>query len=109
MAVPQRRLEAAIRAGVHKRLNGQRPARRTFQLLGYSVAKLMEHLERQFERRMSWDNFGEWHIDHIIPLSSFKYSTPDDPDFRVAWALTNLRPLWGGDNISKGAKRLTLL
>jgi hypothetical protein len=108
-AVPQHRLEAAIRSGVHKRLKGQRPSRRTFDMLGYAVEELMAHLERQFLPKMTWANFGEWHIDHIVPLSSFDYETPDDPDFRRAWALPNLRPMWGRDNIAKGAKRLTLL
>lgn len=58
---------------------------------------------------MTWDNFGDWHIDHILPLSSFNYSTPDEPDFKSAWALTNLRPIWAKENLEKGAKRLTLL
>jgi 5-methylcytosine-specific restriction endonuclease McrA len=50
-----------------------------------------------------------WHIDHIIPISSFSFSSPEDPEFKAAWALTNLRPLWAAQNISKGAKREVLL
>ena len=48
-------------------------------------------------------------IDHITPLSSFNFETPDDPEFKAAWALSNLRPMWGPDNISKSAKRTHLL
>jgi hypothetical protein len=58
---------------------------------------------------MSWDNVGKWHIDHIIPLSSFRFTSMDDPEFRAAWALSNLRPMWATENILKGARRLTLL
>src|SRR3546814_16139410 len=51
-----------------------------------------------------WDNRGEWHIDHIRPLCSFEFKSPDDPQFREAWALTNLRPLWARDNPRKGGR-----
>ena len=81
--------------------------------LPFTSAALKEHLERQFLRGMSWDNFGKgpgkWHVDHIVPLSSFKFDSMDDSEFRAAWALTNLRPLWGPDNQVKGAKRVHLL
>jgi 5-methylcytosine-specific restriction endonuclease McrA len=53
---------------------------------------------------MSFDNYGEWHVDHKIPLSAHNYETPDDEDFKRAWALKNLQPMWGPENISKGAK-----
>jgi hypothetical protein len=58
---------------------------------------------------MSWDNIGDWHIDHIVPLASFTFSSADDPEFRAAWALTNLRPLWAADNMRKHARREFLL
>jgi len=109
-ATPQHRLENAIRCRIWSGITrGSKRGRRTFEWLGYSIDDLMTHLERQFERGMSWDNYGEWHIDHVLPLSSFSYSQPSDPEFRAAWSLPNLRPLWGKQNASKGAKRLTLL
>lgn len=78
-------------------------------LLGYSIDELRVHLERQFVKGMGWENMGVWHIDHIVPLSSFTISGPDDPELRRAWALPNLRPLWAKDNIRKGAKIEVLL
>jgi 5-methylcytosine-specific restriction endonuclease McrA len=53
---------------------------------------------------MTWDNYAHdtWHIDHIVPLSSFLFDTPDDPGFKSAWALANLQPLWAKENMSKG-------
>lgn len=104
------RLENCIRVGVHKGLRkGEKAGRPAFSLLGFSVDDLRLHLERQFTKGMSWENFGKWHIDHIVPLSSFSYQTPEDAQFLAAWALANLRPMWGKDNISKHAKRLYLL
>ena len=78
-------------------------------LVGYTLADLMAHLERQFVTGMTWDNRGDWHIDHITPLSSFRYDSADHPDFRAAWALSNLRPLWAHENLSKNDRRTHLL
>lgn len=78
-------------------------------LVPYTLTDLVVHLERQFLPGMSWENRGDWHIDHIRPLASFEFTTPDCPQFREAWALTNLRPLWAKDNLSKNARRTHLL
>lgn len=84
-------------------------ARSYWTAVGYDRNELVRHIERQFLPGMSWENAGEWHIDHITPASEFKYSKPDDPDFKVCWGLANLRPLWAEDNIKKNAKREFLL
>ncbi len=102
---PEFKVSSAIRAGVVKGVRkGSKSARKTFDLLGYTLEELMTHLEIQFLPGMTWDNYGEWHIDHIIPVSAHNYQTPDDIDFQKCWALSNLRPLWAADNIRKGAK-----
>lgn len=75
----------------------------------YTLDDLMRHLERQFTKGMGWHNMGEWHIDHIVPVSAFDIPTFDAPDFSRAWALANLRPLWAHDNIVKRANRVSLL
>ena len=85
-------------------------SRRSWEsLLGYTIDQLHTHLERQFLPKMGWHNIGLWHVDHIIPLASFSFADADDREFRAAWAITNLRPLWGADNLRKGAKRVVLL
>ena len=73
---------------------------KTFDLIGCSPQELVVHIEKQFKDGMSWENHGEWHIDHIIPLSSAK--TKEDL-FKLCH-YTNLQPLWAFDNLSKGAK-----
>ena len=62
----------------------------TIDLLGYSAIELKEHLEKQFTDDMSWDNYGEWHIDHIKPIISFEKNTP----INIVNSLSNLRPMW---------------
>jgi hypothetical protein len=74
-------------------------------LVGYTLEDLIEHIEKQFQPGMTWENRGSvWHIDHIIPKSAFHYESYDDPDFRKCWALSNLQPLWKHDNLSKNKK-----
>ena len=75
----------------------------TWGVLGYSLDELYKHLEAQFTEGMTWENYGKggWHIDHIIPVCSFVYTTSDEPAFKECWALTNLRPLWEEENLAK--------
>lgn len=77
---------------------------KTFDILGYSVDDLIRHLESQFEPWMTWDNYGKWEIDHIVPDSFYNYSSIYDVAFRESWKLSNLRPLEKSLNASKGAK-----
>jgi hypothetical protein len=79
---------------------------KTFELLGYSIEDLMIHLEALFTEGMTWDNYGEWHVDHKIPMCSFLFDSTDDIGFKECWKLSNLQPLWGPDNLSKGTKLL---
>lgn len=75
--------------------------------LGYTWRELRTHLEANFQPGMSWENWGEvWEVDHIKPVSAFKYVSLDDPLFKKAWRLENLRPLWRIENASKGSKIL---
>jgi 5-methylcytosine-specific restriction endonuclease McrA len=106
---PSKRIHGRISNQIWQVIRGGKAHRHAFDLLGYSKAELISHLERQFLKGMGWENMGEWHIDHIVPLSSFTITGPDDPELRRAWALPNLRPLWAKDNIRKGAKIEVLL
>lgn len=103
------RLRARISSQLRYCLGTGKGGATTERLLGYSIAELRTHIERQFLPGMSWENMGDWHIDHIVPLASFEISGPDDPNLRRAWALPNLRPLWAADNLAKSDKRVTLL
>lgn len=62
----------------------------TIDLLGYSALELKSYMQSKFTPEMSWDNYGEWHIDHIKPVSSYHKDTPPN----IVCALSNLQPLW---------------
>jgi hypothetical protein len=105
----RRHLHRAVGCAVAKSLRAGKQGRKWESLVGYTCAELRDHLARQFTKGMSWANYGEWHVDHILPKAMFNFDSPDDPDFRVCWALPNLRPLWGSDNLEKRAHRQHLI
>jgi hypothetical protein len=70
----------------------------------YSIEQLKSHLESKFQLGMTWDNYGQWHIDHIKPESWFKYDSIDDESFKKCWSLDNLQPMWAIENIKKSNK-----
>ena len=74
----------------------------TAELTGLDLAALKEHLAVQFAEGMTWDNYGEWHIDHIRPCSSFDLT--DAEQQRECFHFSNLQPLWAVENLRKGAK-----
>ena len=88
-----------VRAG----LVGHVKSKPTFDLLGYTVEELKVHLEKRFSPGMSWENYGRWHIDHIVPRASLDYDSSDHPNFKRCWSIDNLQPLWAEDNLKKGA------
>jgi hypothetical protein len=81
------------------RLSGRQKADRTETLLGYTYEQLKQRIEFNFKDGMSWENYGEWHIDHIKPVSRFVRQGVIDP--MMINALCNLRPLWAADNLRK--------
>ena len=74
----------------------------TKTLLGCSLDNFKEYLENKFIDNMNWENYGEWHIDHIRPCSSFNLL--DQEEQRKCFHYSNLQPLWAKDNLKKGAK-----
>lgn len=78
-------------------------------LVGYTTDELRQHIEAQFLKGMGWHNMHLWEIDHIVPLADFKIKEVGDKEFRAAWGLGNLRPLWMPENRSKSDKRVFLL
>jgi hypothetical protein len=95
------RIQNSFRSIINHSLRDGKGHKKTFDILGYSIEKLKRHIEKQFLPGMGWHNYGQWHIDHKIPLSAFNYQSVDDFDFKRAWALKNLQPLWKIDNLSK--------
>nr|QBK85799.1 MAG: hypothetical protein LCMAC101_03940 [Marseillevirus LCMAC101] len=73
------------------------------EYLDCNVKTLRKHIEEQFEEGMTWENHGEWHIDHITPIK-YRENEKDPSLEEIIERLhyTNLQPLWAGSNISKG-------
>jgi len=74
--------------------------KRTFDIIGCDPNFLREYLEIRFKPGMNWDNHGEWHIDHIIPLDI----ALNEEEIFILSHYTNLQPLWKAENLSKGCK-----
>ncbi len=99
------RLNACISGSMRRELSSNKDGIHWEFLVGYSVDSLKEHLEKQFKDGMNWNNHGKkrgmWHIDHKIPISVFNFTAIDHIDFKRCWALSNLQPMWGDENIKK--------
>lgn len=100
--------------------NGLKKNGSIINYLPYTIEELKRHIESQFEPWMTWNNHGNynrkiwddndsstwtWQIDHIIPHSTFKYSSMEDEDFKKCWALENLRPYSAKMNFIDGVSR----
>jgi hypothetical protein len=103
-----------------KRNGGSKNGNSCLKYLSYSLNELKNHLEKQFESWMTWDNWGiydkntwddsntstwRWQLDHIIPQSDLPYKTMDDENFKKCWSLDNLRPYSAKLNVIEGSAR----
>jgi len=90
------------RGRVWSALKGRDKSKKTRDLIGCDIVFLREYLESKFTEGMSWDNYGQWHIDHIIPCSFFDLS--DLEQQKKCFNYQNLQPLWAKDNLLKSNK-----
>ena len=65
---------------------------------GCNIETFKKHIEQQFTEGMSSENYGEWHIDHKIPL---KYNKPSLEEVVQRLHYTNTQPMWASENMSK--------
>lgn len=105
--IPIRLLRRRVRDLINKSITfqGFRKNQKAAKILGCSYDQFRAHIEAQFTKGMSWEKMGEIHLDHIIPISSAK--TEEDV-YRLNH-YSNFRPLWGVENLRKGAKMQFLL
>jgi hypothetical protein len=91
-------LRTTISLVIRKKIRGN-PS--IFSLVGFTRGHLLRHIESQFKPGMAFDNYGAWHVDHIRRLNELFYKDENDRDFKVAWGLDNLRPLWAIENLKR--------
>lgn len=98
------RLKRNLRSRLYQALTAVRAGKKVSAVkdLGCSVPELIKHLEARFKLGMTWDNYGQWHVDHIRPLASFNLT--DAEQQKAACHYNNLQPLWAAENISKGSR-----
>lgn len=87
-----------MRKHLTRTLNGAKKQKSTAEYLGYESRALMAHLESLFDHGMTWENHGEWHIDHIIPIRHFLAAGVKCPS--IINAMSNLRPIWAKENLT---------
>ena len=98
---PAIRIVANLRRRLLNVVSAEKKSANTMVQLGCSRSFLLRHLKHQFLPGMTWDNYGEWHIDHIRPCASFDLTDPEQQ--KQCFHYTNLQPLWAVDNLRKGA------
>lgn len=101
---PSYRLRSIVGSRISNLVSQRRAdkAGRTMVLIGCDIEFLRGYLQARFLKGMSWENYGEWHIDHRIPCAKFDLREPEQQ--RQCFHYSNLRPMWGPDNLAKGGK-----
>ncbi|MBW8384249.1 MAG: hypothetical protein K0M69_17230 [Youngiibacter sp.] len=87
---------------MNKAIKGESKSDATLDLIGCTPEHLRGHIESQFEDGMTWETYGRWHVDHIIPCSAFDLSNP--VELKRCFNYKNLRPLWAEQNLRKSNK-----
>lgn len=73
---------------------------KTSIILGCSYEDFKIHIENLFLEGMTWDNHGEWHLDHKVPIS---WAKTEEEVYKLNH-YTNFQPLWAFENQSKNNK-----
>lgn len=101
---PEYALKCRLRSRLYKSLKGLTKSFSSVDAVGCSILNLRKHIESLWDTDMSWDNYGEWHIDHIKPCNSLDLSKPHE--IQKCFHYSNLQPLWAKDNLIKSDKIL---
>ncbi len=94
------RLKKNLRSRIREFLTGDNKSLRTFDIIGLDKENFKLYIESKFTDGMSWDNYGEWHLDHIKPLCL----SENENDLIKLNHYINLQPLWAEDNLKKNRK-----
>src|ERR1035437_2314576 len=91
--IPQFHFLNWLRGDINRSLRRQSATKsgRTESLIGCSFAELRSHLEAQFTNGFSWANRSAWDVDHVIPVSAFLLSDPEEQRWAFNWK--NMRPM----------------
>lgn len=96
---PLFKIEESLRSSIKRYIKGKKQ-KSTFEILGIDIDDFKCYIESKFTEGMTWDNYGEWHLDHIIPQI---YSKNLEELYNLNYYI-NFQPLWKLDNLSKSDK-----
>ena len=96
------RIKGRLRAALATK--SKRKNKSIVEYLGCSVSFYMNYIESQFYSdsvgiTMSWENYGKWHIDHIIRIAS----ASSEEQLLKLFHYTNTQPLWKEEHVNKTA------
>jgi hypothetical protein len=95
----QEKIANNLRKNISNIINGNKVSNQFQKDLGCTPQMFLMHLQLQFDEKMTWGNYGKWHVDHINPLCSFDLTDPEQ--VKEATNFNNLRPLWAIENTQK--------
>ena len=97
----EHRLAVNLRNRLYQAIKNHQKTGSAVSDLGCSMATFKLYIENQFEDGMTWDNYGDWHLDHVMPLASFDLTNLGE--FQTAVHYLNIQPMWALENHQKGS------
>lgn len=94
------RMKRRLRERIRDYMKGNHIGKKTKEIVGLDYEEFKTYISNKFTENMAWDNYGDWHLDHIIPLCEAK---TEEELFKLNH-YTNLQPLWAEDNLKKNRK-----
>jgi hypothetical protein len=94
------RMKRRLRDRIRDYMKGEVIGKKTKEIVGLDYEEFKNYISSKFLNGMTWENYGEWHLDHIVPLCEAKNI---DELFKLNY-YTNLQPLWAEDNLKKNRK-----
>lgn len=98
---PNFKLRMNLRHRIYLALKENQKISSSSELLGCGIQEFRTYIQNRFREGMTWENYGQWHIDHIKPCVNFNLSDPNQQ--KECFHFSNLQPLWAKDNLTKGA------
>jgi len=96
------KLKQCLRSRFRHVINGSVKKSSCLALLECDMIFFKNWIGFQFEKWMSWDNYGEWQLDHVIPCCYYDLSIINNQKECFNWK--NYQPLKKDENLSKNGK-----
>jgi hypothetical protein len=94
------RMKKRLRDRIRDYMKGKSIGKKTKDIIGLDYVDFKNYISSKFTEGMTWDNYGEWHLDHIKPL----VLSENEEELLKLNHYTNLQPLWEKDNLKKNRK-----